>query len=201
MGTAMATAQLAEQPAVDLKAGLIISPPGSINLLKDKDGLPGAEDFAQPVELSDYTFSFDMAFEDDPGEGGDHPLRFAAIRVGSTDLCLAVSPERKFLLEDPDYNLTVASAGPTKAGQKTSVAVSVKRDAKQALSSWWVDGVEQAAFPVAPGKGALEALVVGGMELRAGIVSNIRLYNRALARPEIIALSQCTAAQAWRAAG
>jgi hypothetical protein len=67
-----------------------------------------------------------------------------------------------------------------------SVVVSIKRDARQALSGLWIDGVETASVVVAPGEMKMEP---SAMKISA---SQLRIYDRALTRPEIIDLGQAT---------
>lgn len=71
------------------------------------------------------------------------------------------------------------------------VVLRVRRDARQALTGIWVDGVEVASGPLAPGPVPLAngSLVIGDEPLR-GVVSEVRLYDRALSRPEILELAQ-----------
>lgn len=181
-------AQMMEQPEVDLRQGLVVHHQVEINLHQDKDGLLGGQDFAQPMDLADCTLSFCLSFPEVPGGGGDHRLRFAAMRIGELDLSLAVTPQGHLLLQGDD-NLRIVCDNPLKAG-RNAIAICVKRDSKQSLSALWLDGVEQASFPTMPGRGNLTELVIGGMELGQGVISDIRLYNRSLTRPELMALAQ-----------
>lgn len=71
------------------------------------------------------------------------------------------------------------------------IVLRVRRDARQAQTGLWVDGVEAASGPLASGPLPLAkgALVMGDEALR-GVVSEVRLYDRALSRPEILELAQ-----------
>lgn len=65
-----------------------------------------------------------------------------------------------------------------------SIVVSIKRDARQALSGLWIDGVEMASVAVAPGSLKWDAT---NMKPNARMV---RIYDRALTRPEILEFSR-----------
>lgn len=71
------------------------------------------------------------------------------------------------------------------------IAFSVRRDARQALTGLWVDGVERASAALAPGSLPLGAdSVTAGHEILRGVLFDVRLYDRALSRPEILELAQ-----------
>lgn len=71
------------------------------------------------------------------------------------------------------------------------IAVSVKRDPRQSLTGLWIDGVEVITGVLPPGPITMKkSSVFAGDEKLRGVVADVRLYDRALSRPEIIALSQ-----------
>ncbi len=65
-----------------------------------------------------------------------------------------------------------------------SIVVSIRRDPRQALAGLWIDGVEMASVAVAPGEIKWEP---SATKIHA---NEVRLYDRALTRPEIIEFSQ-----------
>ncbi|MEN3940124.1 hypothetical protein WJU23_02440 [Prosthecobacter sp. SYSU 5D2] len=71
------------------------------------------------------------------------------------------------------------------------VVLRVRRDARQALTGIWVDGIEVVSGPLPRGPLPLakSSLVMGDDSLR-GVISQVRLYDRALSRPEILELGQ-----------
>lgn len=75
--------------------------------------------------------------------------------------------------------------------ERHHIAFSVRRDARQALTGLWVDGVERASAALAPGSLPLGAdSVTAGHEILRGVLFEVRLYDRALSRPEILELAQ-----------
>jgi len=71
------------------------------------------------------------------------------------------------------------------------IALSVKRDPRQSLTGLWIDGVEVITGVLPPGPITMKkGSVIAGDEKLRGVVADVRLYDRALSRPEIIALSQ-----------
>ncbi|MBX7206669.1 MAG: hypothetical protein K1X78_00040 [Verrucomicrobiaceae bacterium] len=65
-----------------------------------------------------------------------------------------------------------------------SVVASIRRDARQALSGLWIDGVEMASVAVAPGQTKWDSSALKTTALLA------LMYDRALTRPEIIEFGQ-----------
>ena len=74
------------------------------------------------------------------------------------------------------------------------MALCIKRDRREALSGLWVDGVERLSFALPPGVWDYHDTPVdlkpGGPGSANIQISDIRLYNRALSRAEIMALAQ-----------
>ena len=196
-------AQMAEQSVVDLQRGLILHSRDAVNLGIGKDGLPGAAELRLKAgtdhEITDYTFACSIRFDHEPGGGGDHALEFASVAMqgGFMRLILSITPEGDVMARTDADNLEQCVGRPRQpvANRNISIAVSIKRDARQSLSGLWVDGVECESFHSPMKKETLDdpAVIIGTGALRSGIVSDIRLYNRALTRPEIIALAQLNA--------
>lgn len=74
---------------------------------------------------------------------------------------------------------------PHPTGQWIHVVLNVKRDPKQALSGIWWNGVELNSWREPPGP-----LVLANASFKPqGQIASLRLYNRALTRPEILELA------------
>ncbi len=83
------------------------------------------------------------------------------------------------------HGLPHSVSAPHPTGQWTHVVLNVKRDSKQAQSGIWWNGVELNSWrePPAP-------VVLASASFKPyGQISSLRLYNRALTRPEILELA------------
>ena len=182
--TAMAVGQMAEPVAVDLERGLVNSQP-----VPDMKGqLFGKEE----LSLEDMTLSFRM---DQKRDDAEHPTQVLRLPADDARLVVGVGGEDGIHVRRGDSAEIIAavSVKPNLMGSH-AVALVIKRDPRQALSSLWVDGVERLSFAIPPGAWRFEQgqaqFNPGGPGLAQMDVSNIRLYNRALSRPEIIALAE-----------
>ena len=179
--------QIAEQPGVDLQAGLIIA-----NVSADAKGhLNGVPDQA----FSDLTLSFTFEQTTTSDEASslfsistatDDSPKVGVRVLGKTELQVDYGPPSTLAGMSIPKGLLLG---------KHHLVLVVKRDPRQALSSVWFDGVECYSFTIPPGQWQIpRQLLVGTRTLTEPAapptISNIRLYNRALSRPEIIALAQ-----------
>ena len=75
-------------------------------------------------------------------------------------------------------------------GQWRHVVLNMKRDARQSLSGLWLNGIELSSWREAPGSIVLaKALFELNSRGLGGQIANLRLYNRALTRSEIVELA------------
>ena len=137
--------------------------------------------------LGDFSVCFALRLEKLPG--GDHPIGIALLESEEEVLQFDVTPNGGVVCryqESRWFGRPEAFA----PGQTVHVALSVKRDPRQALAGLWIEGIEQQTFVVRPGTMKLEpsALSCGAPQLE-GSISDIRVHDRALTRPEIIKLS------------
>jgi hypothetical protein len=72
------------------------------------------------------------------------------------------------------------------AGRWQHVVLNVKRDSKQSLSGIWLNGVELNSWREPPGSLVMAQAL---FEPHSRGIANLRLYNRALTRPEILELA------------
>lgn len=128
--------------------------------------------------------------------GGD-----GAISLGDFSLCLKPDAAASLAAQAPGWELSrhdsavvfkmeaangrqVVMQTPPLHSAPRSVVVSVRRDPRQALSGLWIDGVEMASAAIAP----------GGMKFDRTTAktsaSSLRVYNRALTRPDIMELAE-----------
>jgi hypothetical protein len=121
-----------------------------------------------------------------PQDLGDFSLAF---RVEAGAAAQSFIQSEKVTVELTAPNVLRAAIGKAELKVKLasqlphSVAISVKRDARQALSGLWVDGAEVASTNVPPGPISTADWKVTGA---------VQLYSRALSRPEVLQ---------WSAAG
>jgi hypothetical protein len=193
MMTMLARAQVAEQVAVDMEKGLILRQQGEVNLSPGKDGSSGHATLTpadgKPIALTEFTFACELQLSSEPG--GDHPQDVANVDLGDRGLFVAVSPNGGILIRGLDNGKELIGGVPVapRTGRAIHIAVAIKPDARQALSALWLDGTECASFHTPAQKLMLQSVALGLGELRQGTLSHARLYNRALTRPEIIALA------------
>jgi hypothetical protein len=179
-----ALGQIAEQPGVDLQAGLVNSQPES----DVKDQLFAKE----PQAFNDLTLSFTF---DQKQSDPEHPTYVCLLPADEPKLTIGVVEDDTIYVLDVAFKV-IASAkfSPHLLGQHT-IALVIKRDPRQALSGLWVDGIECLSFSVPSGAWAFSnGQVQFHPDRSPGYaktdISHLRLYNRALSRPEVIALAQ-----------
>ncbi|MGV3659939.1 MAG: LamG-like jellyroll fold domain-containing protein [Prosthecobacter sp.] len=145
---------------------------------------------ANGMPLGDFSICFAMKIQ--AFAGGDHSKELLWLASdGTGQVHFDVGPAHALFcrrlwkqseaIAMPEMNVT---------GQWQHVALVVKRDPKQALSGLWLNGVERNSWNEPPGNLVLtqgEFLLPG--VLPGGQIAGLRLYNRALSRPEIIELA------------
>lgn len=141
----------------------------------------------------DFALTAEWTFPEGESSGGNTKLLSAADHDGSPrwELFITETGAARFDLPGADAAGARTLNGPSMdRGRSHHIAVNVKRDPRQPLSGLWVDGVEVASTTVPPAGAALRAgrLTLGGGPSR-GTIGQIRLYNRALSRPEILELA------------
>ena len=182
--TALSCAQMAEQPAVDLEKGLV----SAQKSLDDQGQLAvGTE-----RKFSDLTlcFTFDQRRADP-----EHPTCFLRLPGDETQVTLQAAGEDRVLLNlAPDAAKWTGVHFTSGLLGRHRMALCIKRDRREALSGLWVDGVERLSFALPPGVWDYHDTPVdlkpGGPGSANIQISDIRLYNRALSRAEIMALAQ-----------
>lgn len=171
----------------DLEAGLVakwdeVMPLDSDKPLKLPDAVNG-------VKLGDFAVSFMLRLEGYPK--GDHALELLWMAVDEAYLMRFEVPPERGLLFRREWNGTIITAPEMNAAKAWQhVVVNIKRDARQTLSGLWTHGVEVQSWKEPPGAIELkkaEFLLPG--VLKRGQIANLRLYNRALSRPEILELA------------
>jgi hypothetical protein len=142
------------------------------------------------TELRDFSASLHF-FSDSAQHADPVPL----LRGSGWSLTITGKTEVRLEIESPAGAPLVLTA-PLLANRPSvpkqhHLAFSVRRDPRQALTGLWVDGVEHAAGLLPPGRLELPAdgLVAGDDSLR-GVLFDVRVYDRALSRPEILGLGQ-----------
>lgn len=186
-------AQVSEQAGVELEKGLLLHPEAKVDLAHHQDGVFQLPDNVDP-KVGDFTFTCTLRLDHEPGNVGDHALEFALVQFTKfAPVVLAMGSEGTIRLRISGLGAEGGfAARPLRplANRDIDIAVVIKRDARQALSGLWIDGVEAESFNTPPGVETLDeqAIAIDGT-LHSGIVSHLRLYNRALTRPEIIALA------------
>lgn len=147
-------------------------------------------DSTQGVRLENFAVAFAFRVEAKPDpEHGNH--------------ILALINEEQGLLIDWHLGSGGMAAGMEGHGLPHAVAISptmqnhwwhvvlnVKRDARQSLSGIWLNGIELNSWREPPGPIVLaKALFEPNSRGLGGEIANLRLYDRALTRPEILALA------------
>lgn len=185
--TSSVTAQVSGDVS-DLQAGLVAKWGEVMPLDTEKTlRLPETTD---GEKLGDFAICFAIKVDSFPG--GDHlteMLWFASSETGVLHFDLGA--ERSIVVRcawKPDD--WIAMPEMNEAGRWEQVTLNMKRDSRQALSGLWLNGVELHSWKEAPGAIELkkaEFLLPG--VLKRGQIANLRLYNRALTRPEILELA------------
>jgi hypothetical protein len=171
----------------DLEAGLMANWDEVMPLDFDKPlKLPDA---VNGVLLGDFAVSFMLRLEGYPK--GDHALELLWMTVDKAYLLhFEIPPERGLILRRDWNDLAMRDFEINAAKTWQHVVVNIKRDARQSLSGLWTNGVEVQSWKELPGAIELknaEFLLPG--VIKRGQIANLRLYNRALNRPEILELA------------
>jgi hypothetical protein len=189
---ALLQAQVARTVAVDLDAGIIARLDTTNKTHDDGDVIKSHARVLEmaDVQVQDFSVSF-LMFSDGPHLAESVNL----MRGESWTLTLEKQTNVTFQIKTPNGTAFERSAPLLKNKPSTPelhhLALSIKRDARQALTGLWVDGVEIITATVPPGLLTMKnGSVIAGDENLRGVVADVRLYDRALSRPEVIALSQ-----------
>ncbi|MFN0077720.1 MAG: hypothetical protein ACKVY0_14780 [Prosthecobacter sp.] len=172
----------------DLQAGLVakwdeVMPLDTEKILR----LPAD---TEGMKLEDFAVAFAFQVEKAPDmEHGSHILALInESESGLLDWHLGTTGF-SIKLEGRGFGHPVSVSQPME-GRWWQVVLNVKRDARQALSGIWVNGVEMNSWREAPGPIFLtKALFDPCSRGLGGQIANLRLYNRALTRPEIFELA------------
>lgn len=184
--------QVARTVSVDLESGVITRLDSTHKKHDDGDVI---KSFARVLEMpeiqvQDFSASF-LLMVDDPQFAEEVSLLRAEVwsldLVGKKDLRFRIHAPSGAPLE---LTAPLLANLPSKP-EMHHIALSVKRDARQSLTGVWIDGVEVITGVLPPGPIMMKkGSVIAGDEKLRGVVADLRLYDRALSRPEIIALSQ-----------
>jgi|GEM_PF-480666 len=172
----------------DLAVGLVAKWEGVMPLDTEKTlYLP---DSTQGMMLEDFAVALAFRVEKQPdAEHGSHILALInESQAGLLDWHLGTKGF-SITLEGRGVGHPVAMASPLH-GRWWHVVLNVKRDQRQAQSGIWVNGVElnswrEGAGPVVLAKALFDPCSRG----LGGDIANLRFYNRALTRPEILELA------------
>jgi hypothetical protein len=188
--TSSATAQVSGDVS-DLQAGLVAKWDEVRPLDIEKTLRLPTE--TEGMKLEDFAVAFAFQVEKAPDmHHGSHIL--ALINESQSGLLNWHLDTKGFsiTLEGRGFGHPVAVSQPME-GRWWQVVLNVKRDARQALSGIWVNGVEMNSWRETPGPmGLTRALFDPGSRGLGGQITNLRLYNRALTRPEILELAAIT---------
>jgi hypothetical protein len=172
----------------DLQAGLVAKWDEVMPLDTEKTLRLPAE--TEGMNLEDFAVAFAFQVEKQPDmHHGSHIL--ALINESRSGLLAWHLGTKRFsiTLEGRGFGHPVAVSQHME-GRWWQVVLNVKRDARQALSGIWVNGVEMNSWREAPGPIVLtKALFDPCSRGLGGRIANLRLYNRALTRPEILELA------------
>lgn len=188
--TSSATAQVSGDVS-DLQAGLVAKWDEVMPLDIEKTLRLPTE--AEGMKLEDFAVVFAFQVEKEPDmHHGSHILALInESRSGLLDWNLGTKGF-SITLEGRGFGHPVSVSQPME-GRWWQVVLNVKRDARQALSGIWVNGVEMNSWREVPGPIVLtKALFNPCSRGLGGQITNLRLYNRALTRPEILELAAMT---------
>ncbi|MEQ1752151.1 MAG: LamG-like jellyroll fold domain-containing protein [Prosthecobacter sp.] len=189
---ALLQAQVARNVSVDLESGIIARLDTTNKKHDDGDVIKSHARLLEmtDVQVQDFSASFLLMVDSSQVAEKVSLLRAEAWSldlVGKKDLRFRIHVTSGAPLE---LTAPLLANLPSKP-ELHHIAVSVKRDARQSLTGVWVDGVEVITGLLPPGPITVKkSSVVAGDEKLRGVVADVRLYDRALSRPEIIALSQ-----------
>jgi hypothetical protein len=131
-------------------------------------------------ELQNFAFAFELTLE--RASAGE------VIRMqdagAKTVLSLVLRPDAALVVALPEQPEWLTS-GPMPLGRTVTVVLNLRRDPRQAVSGLWIDGIEQATANLKPGRLSLATVSSGPASLR---LANLRLYDGALTRPQILQL-------------
>lgn len=172
----------------DIEKGLVAKWDGVMSLDAGKAlKLPNS---TQPTKLEDFAVTFAFRVEAPPDiEHGNHIL--ALINEGQSALLgwdlgttgIGITLQGRGLMHSVPISQPVSA-------HWQHVVLNVKRDSKQALSGIWLNGIELNSWREPPGPLVLaQALFDPNSRGLGGQIANLRLYNRALTRPEILELA------------
>ncbi|MFO1482738.1 MAG: hypothetical protein U1F71_05165 [Verrucomicrobiaceae bacterium] len=186
----LVTAQVSDDVS-DLQVGLVakwdeVMPLDTEKLLR----LPAV---TEAMKLEDFAVAFAFQVEKAPDmHHGSHIMTLInESQSGLLDWHLGTKGF-SITLEGRGFGHPVSVSQPME-GHWWQVVLNVKRDARQALSGIWVNGVEMNSWREAPGPIVLsKALFDPCSRGLGGQIANLRLYNRALTRPEILELAAMT---------
>jgi hypothetical protein len=185
--TSSTTAQVSGDVS-DLQAGLVAKWDEVMPLDIEKTLRLPTE--AEGMKLEDFAVVFAFQVEKEPDmHHGSHIL--ALINESQSGLLDWNLGTKGFsiTLEGRGFGHPVSVSQPME-GRWWQVLLNVKRDARQALSGIWVNGVEMNSWREVPGPIVLtKALFDPCSRGLGGQIANLRLYNRALTRPEILELA------------
>jgi hypothetical protein len=171
----------------DLEAGLVAKWDEVMPLNTEKP--LKLSDTADRVKLGDFAISFMLRLEGYPL--GDHAQELLKMAVNETCYLRFEVPLERGLLFRREWNGTIIAAPELNAAKTWQhILVNIKRDARQSLAGLCTDGVELQSWKEPPGAIELKnaEFVLPGV-LKRGQIANLRLYNRALTRPEILELA------------
>ncbi len=171
----------------DLEKGLVAKWDGVMSLDAGKPlNLPNP---TQPTSLEDFAVSFAFRVEASDVEQSNPILTFGNEAQQPLLTWQLVAGGMSVAIEGRGLAHSVP-LGALVGGRWQHVALNVKRDPRQALSGIWLNGIEVNSWrePSAPLM-LSKALFIMGRPGLGGQIANLRLYNRALTRPEILELS------------
>jgi hypothetical protein len=184
--------QVARTVSVDLESGVIARLDSTHkkhddgDVAKSFERVPGMPE----IQVQDFSATF-LLMVDDPQFAEEVSL----LRAEVWSLDLVGKKDLRFRIRGPsgaplELTAPLLANLPSKP-ELHHIAVSVKRDARQSLTGVWIDGVEVITGVLPPGPIMMKkGSVIAGDEKLRGVVADLRLYDHALSRPEIIALSQ-----------
>ncbi|WP_395742741.1 hypothetical protein [Prosthecobacter sp.] len=145
---------------------------------------------AQKARLEDFAVAFAFRIEAPPA--AEHETHFLSL------LYEGDKPLLNFHLTPTELVVSIPGHGPSHQarfpqqlpGRWWHVALNVKRDAKQALSGLWLNGIELNSWrePSAPLM-LTQSLFASNSGALRGQITGLRLYDRTLSRPEILELA------------
>ncbi|HYF38005.1 MAG TPA: hypothetical protein VD994_22070 [Prosthecobacter sp.] len=185
-------AQVAGRSAssLGLDSGMVIAQIPPVDLRK---GIPLHRTEGAPHDLHDFSLSFTLSLKE--GYSGADPAGFLSLSGGGQRLTFSIASGDLMQAQLGESTWQAKARQPLK-GRAATVTLSIKRDPRQALAGLWLDGVEQSSLTVKPGTLSLgsEPGTVGSSIL-VGTIADIRLYDRALEREDIVSLATRTPRQ------